>query len=105
MGVVIGVVLLIAALFVGVLVLKLTWFLLGSLVVGLFIGVIARAVLPGRQDVGWLRTLGAGLGGSMGGGLLASALHLGGLMSFGLSVAVAVALVAWLTGPKAPRLP
>ena len=60
------------------------------LLVGLIAGALARFLIPGEQPMGWPKTLGLGLIGSVLGGLLASALfetnardtgfHVGGVL-------------------------
>lgn len=69
--------------------LKLLWWAL----IGLFIGALARAILPGRQAIGALRTAGAGVGGSLLGGVVANAANLGGFLQFVVAVAAAAVLV------------
>jgi uncharacterized membrane protein YeaQ/YmgE (transglycosylase-associated protein family) len=49
--------------------------LLWSVIVGFFIGLIARALLPGNDQMGFLATVGIGILGSLVGGFL------GGLIS------------------------
>ena len=39
--------------------------LIGTLVVGLVVGAIARFVMPGEQKMGWIMTILLGIGGSM----------------------------------------
>jgi uncharacterized membrane protein YeaQ/YmgE (transglycosylase-associated protein family) len=51
--------------------------IIGFLVAGLIIGLLARALLPGRQKIGLLWTLVLGVIGSIIGGTLASALGTG----------------------------
>lgn len=46
--------------------------LLWSIVVGFFIGLIARALLPGNDSLGFLATVGIGILGSLVGGFLGS---------------------------------
>ncbi|MEQ3554477.1 GlsB/YeaQ/YmgE family stress response membrane protein [Pseudonocardia nematodicida] len=46
--------------------------IIGWLVLGLVAGFIARAVVPGKDDIGILRTILLGVAGSFVGGLLAS---------------------------------
>ena len=48
--------------------------LLSWIVVGLLVGLIARALVPGRQKIGVLLTIGLGIAGAMLGGLLSTAL-------------------------------
>jgi uncharacterized membrane protein YeaQ/YmgE (transglycosylase-associated protein family) len=82
----------IAVLVVG-LIAKLLWWIL----LGLLIGGLARLVLPGRQALGLLRTVLAGVGGALLGGIVAhSVLHVGSLLQFVLSVAAAALLVGVL---------
>jgi uncharacterized membrane protein YeaQ/YmgE (transglycosylase-associated protein family) len=51
--------------------------IIGFLVAGLIIGLLARALLPGRQKIGLMWTLVLGVIGSVIGGTLASALGTG----------------------------
>ncbi|MBW0102919.1 GlsB/YeaQ/YmgE family stress response membrane protein [Pseudonocardia sp. KRD291] len=46
--------------------------IIGWLVLGLVAGFIARAVVPGKDDIGILRTILLGIAGSIVGGLVAS---------------------------------
>ena len=43
---------------------------LGWIVIGLIAGLLARMLVPGRQPLGWLMTIGLGLLGSFVGGLI-----------------------------------
>lgn len=52
--------------------------ILGWLVFGLVVGFIARAIVPGKDDIGILRTIVLGVIGSVAGGLVF------GLLGFGL---------------------
>lgn len=51
--------------------------MIGFLVAGLIIGLLARLLLPGRQKIGLLWTLGLGVVGSLIGGTVANALGTG----------------------------
>jgi uncharacterized membrane protein YeaQ/YmgE (transglycosylase-associated protein family) len=51
--------------------------MIGFLVAGLVIGLLARLLLPGRQKIGLLWTLLLGVIGSLIGGTIANALHTG----------------------------
>lgn len=53
--------------------------MIGFIVFGLVVGIIARIVLPGRQHLSLLATLLVGLGGSVVGGIIANALGTGDL--------------------------
>jgi uncharacterized membrane protein YeaQ/YmgE (transglycosylase-associated protein family) len=73
--------------------------MIGFIVAGLVIGLLARLLLPGRQRIGLLWTLVLGVLGSVAGGVVANAIGSGDIMElnvFGFIVAVlaAVALLA-----------
>lgn len=78
------------------LVFKLLWWAL----LGLLIGALARLVLPGRQAISWLATIGAGIAGALLGGIIANALDLGSILQFVAAVAVAAALIAVFGGRR-----
>jgi uncharacterized membrane protein YeaQ/YmgE (transglycosylase-associated protein family) len=48
--------------------------IIGFLVFGLIIGLLARAIFPGRQQMGWLMTAVLGMVGSLVGGMIGHAL-------------------------------
>ena len=48
--------------------------IIGFLIFGLIIGLIARAIYPGRQNMGWLATAILGMVGSVVGGFVGNAL-------------------------------
>jgi uncharacterized membrane protein YeaQ/YmgE (transglycosylase-associated protein family) len=73
--------------------------MIGFIVAGLIIGLLARLLLPGRQRIGLLWTLVLGVLGSVVGGVVANLIGSGDIMElnvFGFIVAViaAVALLA-----------
>ena len=73
--------------------------MIGFIVAGLIIGLLARLLLPGRQRIGLLWTLVLGVLGSVVGGVIANLIGSGDIMElnvFGFIVAViaAVALLA-----------
>lgn len=75
------------------------WAFLTTLVVGLVIGALARLVVPGRQAMGLLSTIGCGLIGSIVGGFLGQhVLHRSGLVTVLLEIVVAAVAVALLGG-------
>jgi uncharacterized membrane protein YeaQ/YmgE (transglycosylase-associated protein family) len=47
---------------------------IGFLIFGLIVGLLARAIYPGRQPMGWLGTAVLGMAGSLVGGLIGHAL-------------------------------
>jgi uncharacterized membrane protein YeaQ/YmgE (transglycosylase-associated protein family) len=77
--------------------------MIGFIVAGIFIGILARLILPGRQRIGMLMTVLAGLLGSIAGGLVASWLGTGGIwelnfLGFVCAIGAAVLFVAAAEG-------
>lgn len=73
--------------------------MIGFLVAGLIIGLLARLILPGRQKIGLLMTLLLGVVGSLIGGTIANALQSGSIwelnfIGFVAAVAASVGLLA-----------
>ena len=73
--------------------------MIGFLVAGLIIGLLARLILPGRQRIGLLMTLLLGVVGSIIGGTIANLLRSGSIwelnfIGFVAAVAASVALLA-----------
>jgi len=71
---------------------------IGFLVAGLIIGALARLIVPGKQQLGILATLGLGLVGSLIGGLIAQFFGTGSIwelnvLGFILAVIAAVMLI------------
>jgi uncharacterized membrane protein YeaQ/YmgE (transglycosylase-associated protein family) len=81
--------------------LKLLWWAL----IGLFLGGLGRLVVPGRQPIGLLATALIGIAGSLLGGDIARAAHLGGLLQFVIAILVAAGLVVAYSRWKATRTP
>ena len=50
--------------------------LIGTIVVGLIVGAIARLIMPGEQKMGWILTGLLGVGGALGAGYVGHALGL-----------------------------
>ena len=48
--------------------------IIGTLIVGLIVGALARFVMPGEQKMGWILTILLGIGGSMAAGFIGQAL-------------------------------
>jgi uncharacterized membrane protein YeaQ/YmgE (transglycosylase-associated protein family) len=80
--------------------LKLAW----ALLVGLIIGTIAKAVLPGRQDLGWFSTALAGIAGSVVGSLIGHrVLDTGWLLTLVVEVACAAGVIALISRRQVGR--
>ncbi len=47
---------------------------IGTLIVGLIVGAIARFIMPGEQKMGWIMTILLGVGGSFAAGFVGQAL-------------------------------
>lgn len=77
------------------------WTLLSVLIVGLIIGGLGRLVVPGRQTIGWARTLLAGLAGSIVGGFVGQhLLGIGHWLSVPLEIAIAAVVVLAFVRPN-----
>ena len=77
--------------------------MIGFLVAGLIIGALARLIVPGKQQLGILATLGLGLVGSLIGGLIAQFFGTGSIwelnvLGFILAVVAAVLLIGVAEG-------
>ena len=88
--------LIIAAVSLGMMIFGLSISILYNLAIGLVIGGLARFVLPGREKIGLLGTALIGTAGGAIGGLLGKTLHVGQFLELGLSVGVAAALLTAL---------
>ncbi len=93
------VVLVVAGWLVVGLALKLLWWAL----IGLVVGALARLILPGKQEMSLLATVGVGVAAALLGGIVAHALDLGGLLQFVIALVLAVALVAALSRTRLAR--
>jgi uncharacterized membrane protein YeaQ/YmgE (transglycosylase-associated protein family) len=85
----------VAALVVG-LVLKLLWWVL----IGLALGALARAILPGKQRIGILATAGSGVAAALLGGLIAHIVGVGSILQLVIAAIVAVVIVAIVSGSE-----
>ncbi len=77
--------------------------MIGFVVFGLIVGVIARLVVPGRQHLSVWMTLLLGLTGSVVGGLVANALGTGDIFELnilGSVVAIAAAVILIIAGDR-----
>ena len=82
--------------------------MIGFLVAGLIIGLLARLVLPGPQHIGLLLTLALGVAGSLIGGTIANALDSGDIwelnfIGFVAAVVASVLLLALAESATANR--
>lgn len=81
--------------------------MIGFIVFGLFVGAIARLLVPGRQRLGLGMTLLLGLIGSIVGGVVANALGTGDIWELnfiGAVVAIAAAVVLIVVGENVGAL-
>ncbi len=81
---------------------------IGFIIAGLIIGVLARLIKPGRQNLGLLTTLLLGLAGSVAGGIIANLLGTGNIfelnvLGFIAAVISAVVLLGIFEGAAATR--
>jgi uncharacterized membrane protein YeaQ/YmgE (transglycosylase-associated protein family) len=76
--------------------LSLLWWAL----LGLVIGAVARLVLPGDQEIGWLATALFGVAGALLGGIIADAVGVGSILQFIIAVLVSAGLIALLGGTQ-----
>jgi uncharacterized membrane protein YeaQ/YmgE (transglycosylase-associated protein family) len=75
---------------------KLLWFVL----IGVLIGALGRAILPGRQGISWLWTAGAGIIGSLLGAVLASIFDAGTIVQYLVAIGLAAILIALFSGSR-----
>jgi uncharacterized membrane protein YeaQ/YmgE (transglycosylase-associated protein family) len=73
--------------------------ILGLIIIGIVIGIIARLVMPGRQHIGVLMTVVLGIGGAIIGGIVGSAIGTGNIFELNvlgtiIGIIVAVGLIA-----------
>ena len=81
------------------LVLKLLWWAL----IGIVIGAIARAILPGKQQIGILATAGAGIASALLGGIIAHIVGVGSFLQFVIAVVVALVIVGAVSTTETAR--
>lgn len=77
--------------------------MIGFIVFGLVVGIVARLVVPGRQHLSLPMTVGLGLVGSIVGGVVANALGTGDVFELnilGSLVAIAAAVVLIVVGDR-----
>lgn len=67
-----------------------------TIIIGFIAGLLARAIKPGNDAMGWIMTIVLGIAGSFVGGFIASALNIGtngGFMNLAFSVIGAIILL------------
>ena len=100
LGVVAAIVLLfVLALVVVGLVLKLLWWAL----IGVGLGVLARAILPGKQAISIVATAGAGIAAAFLGGVIAHIVGVGSFLQLVIALIVAIVIVAAASTVEAVR--
>jgi uncharacterized membrane protein YeaQ/YmgE (transglycosylase-associated protein family) len=73
--------------------------ILGLIIIGIVIGVIARLVLPGKQHIGALMTILLGIVGALIGGIVASVIGTGDIFELNIiGTLVGIAAAAGLIG-------
>ncbi len=95
--------LIIVLLVIGGWVIGAIWTLLGLLFTGLIIGALARLLVKGTHGLGFLRTMLAGVVGSLGGGILAHAFDQHGFVEFLIAILVAAVVIAVMVGAIGSR--
>ena len=80
--------------------------ILGLIVIGIVIGILARLVLPGRQRIGMGLTVLLGIAGALVGGIVASALGTGDIfeLNFLGTIVGVIAAVGLIGAADAARL-
>lgn len=91
--------------------------ILGLILIGIVIGILARLVMPGRQSIGAVMTILLGIGGALIGGVVASAIGEGdifelnfigtivGIVAAVLLIAIAEGLGVGRDSPRAATTP
>ena len=69
------------------------WWIISTAVVGLIVGALGRLIVPGRNPIGFLATIGCGLAGALIGGAIGHAIG-GRFVTILVEVGVAAAAVA-----------
>jgi uncharacterized membrane protein YeaQ/YmgE (transglycosylase-associated protein family) len=85
------------------------------LIIGLVAGLLARLLVPGRQPMGWLLTIGLGLLGSIVGGMISSVLfgtdsqdrgiQTSGLIMSTVGAVIVLSLYLMVAKRNAPTIP
>ena len=80
--------------------------ILGLILIGIVIGVLARLILPGRQNIGVLMTILLGIAGALVGGIVASAIGSGDIweLNFIGTVVGVLAAIGLIAGAESMRI-
>jgi uncharacterized membrane protein YeaQ/YmgE (transglycosylase-associated protein family) len=78
---------------------KLLWWA----IIGIVIGAIARALLPGKQNISLIATAGAGIAAALLGGIIGHIIGVGGFVQFVIAVVVALVIVGAVSTTEAAR--
>ena len=78
--------------------------IIGFLIFGLIVGLLARAIYPGRQNMGWLSTAVLGMIGSLVGGLIGHAIWGGNSAADGQFGVVSVMSIVTMRSSSMPTL-
>jgi uncharacterized membrane protein YeaQ/YmgE (transglycosylase-associated protein family) len=73
-------------------------YIISLIVTGLIVGALARLVVPGRNPMSILATIGVGVVGALVGGLIAGLIGVGWVITIILEVALAALLVYFISG-------
>jgi uncharacterized membrane protein YeaQ/YmgE (transglycosylase-associated protein family) len=73
-------------------------YIISLIVTGLIVGAVARLVVPGRNPMSILATIGVGVVGALVGGLIAGLIGVGWVITIILEVALAALLVYFISG-------
>jgi uncharacterized membrane protein YeaQ/YmgE (transglycosylase-associated protein family) len=86
---------------------------IGWIIIGLVAGLLARMLVPGRQPMGWLLTIGLGLLGSIVGGFVSSLIfgtdpmdpgfHAGGLIMSTIGAVILLAIYVAVSQRRVTR--
>ncbi len=71
-----------------------------SIIFGLFVGIIAQALLTGQPRHGWIVTALVGMAGGWIGHILGAILHMGVIGGFVMSIACAMGLFSLMRGTR-----
>ena len=69
--------------------------IIGTLFIGLIVGLVARFIKPGNDGLGWIMTIVLGIVGAVAGGYISGMLHItSSLMQWAVAIGAAIVLLA-----------